>query len=619
MSRQCPRCIILDNDQLLDTYISDGPSRTPSFCPLSFSRSIGSVKQKLWQTMSETLSVASEANVKAKTIKQEWQEFKGAFTSIAGFKKFAILENSSRLANKDLRPVPEQNRTWAWWNFFAYWFSESWAVSTWSLGSSMVSGGMTVKASILVFFFANVFLVFFIVLNARAASMYGIGFSVLARTSFGIYGHYFQVVVRSILGIIWGGVQLYYEGQFISIMFRCIFTSWWTLPNHIPASQYTDTKTMVAFFLAFLITIPFTALPTHKLKHIFSIKCVLMPMAGMGVVIWTCTRNGGVDTGILVEPAAMSQTAFAFYVLSQCNSIWGATSALVVTSPDLTRFSKTPSAQIYGNMLALPVAQLICGCFGILSTAAVYEMWGTAYWNPYDLLNAILDHHYNSKARAGIFFAAFSFFFATLGTSLACNIMPFAMDMSCIAPKVINTVRGQLLCLVVAFAIVPWRIVSTSNGFLTFMSGYSIFQGSVVGVMIVDYFMRKGNINLNDCYRTSRSGSYYYFYGINIRAFFAFIAGFVVPLPGFIGTFGTTSVSTAATYINDMGWLMSLLFGIVAYFIACVIFPLPNVDKSAPFESYVNHQPVEDLSLSSGKSDIEAQEKEGATFGVVEV
>lgn len=85
-------------------------------------------------------------------------------------------------------------------------------------------------------------------------------------------------------------------------------------------------------------------------------------------------------------------------------------------------------------------------------------MYGTAYWNPYDLLNDILDESYSSKARAGVFFASASFAFATLGTSIACNIVPFAADVTCLAPKYINIIRGQFLCLILAFAIVPWLV-----------------------------------------------------------------------------------------------------------------------------------------------------------------
>jgi NCS1 family nucleobase:cation symporter-1 len=44
-------------------------------------------------------------------------------------------------------------------------------------------------------------------------------------------------------------------------------------------------------------------------------------------------------------------------------------------------------------------------------------MWGTSYWNLYDLLNGILDEQYTPKARAGVFFASAVWAFATF-----CNI-----------------------------------------------------------------------------------------------------------------------------------------------------------------------------------------------------
>jgi nucleobase:cation symporter-1, NCS1 family len=86
----------------------------------------------------------------------------------------------------------------------------------------------------------------------------------------------------------------------------------------------------------------------------------------------------------------------------------------------------------------------------------VFSMYGEAYWNPYDLLNGILDRSYTSGARAGVFFASAIFAFATLGTSIACNFIPFAADVTCLFPKYINIIRGQFIMLIIAFSIVPW-------------------------------------------------------------------------------------------------------------------------------------------------------------------
>ncbi|EGD85830.2 hypothetical protein H113_06804 [Trichophyton rubrum MR1459] len=214
-------------------------------------------------------------------------------------------------------------------------------------------------------------------------------------------------------------------------------------------------------------------------------------------------------------------------------------------------------------------------------------MYGEAYWNPYDLLNGILDHGYTPKARAGVFFTAAAWAFATLGTSIACNAVPFAADITCLAPKYINIVRGQVIWLIISLSIVPWRFVGTVSGFLRFLTGYCIFQGPVVGIVLIDYFfVRRGNLYLPDLYRHSSTARYYFTKGFNIRAFAAFIVGSLLPLPGLIGSFGN-SFSTAADHMFSLGWILSFLVGSLAYWILCALFKVPGDDASYGFEEKV--------------------------------
>ncbi|KAK2741787.1 hypothetical protein FQN57_005531 [Myotisia sp. PD_48] len=515
-----------------------------------------------------------------------WQRFKHAFSSPHAFHEAIKLDGASNsLANEDLLPTPPEKRTWATLDFFAYWWSESWAVATWSIGSSLITLGATVRDAILVVLFANIVSAIVIVFNGRAAASYHIGFPVLARSSYGIYGQYFVVVLRGVLGIIWGGVQLYYEGQFISICLRCIFPGWSRIPNKIPANQYITTQGMVGFFLAFLTAIPFMFIHTTKIRHFFNVKSVIVPLAGMGIVIWATTANGGVSADKLEDPSSRASVAvFAWGIIGQFNSVMGANSALLVTVPDLAKYAKSPKSQVYGQLLGLPLSQTICASFGIITTAALKNMYGVAYWNPYDMLSGILDHDYGSKARAGVFFASVAWAFATLGTSLACNVIPFAADVTSLAPKYINIIRGQFIWLIIAFAIVPWRIVATPNGFLQFLGGYSIFQGSVVSIMLVDYFViRRGNMHLPDLFRSSKEGRYYYTKGFNIRAFAAFIIGFVIPLPGFISSFDI-HFSVAADRMFALGWVLSFLVGGLSYWLICFVFKVPGDDGSYKFE-----------------------------------
>ncbi|TLD31219.1 hypothetical protein PspLS_02494 [Pyricularia sp. CBS 133598] len=548
------------------------------------------------------------------------QRLKKAVSSLRAFNNAIKLESSdSILVNEDLLPSPPSRQTWSVWSFFAYWWSESWNVSTWSIGASLITVGATVRDALLVVFFANLLSAAVMVLNGFAASRYHIGYPVLSRASFGIYGQYFVVVLRSILGIIWGGVQLYFEGQFISICLRCIFPSWDQIPNGIPADQYITTQTMVGFFLAFVFTIPFLFVHTSRIQHLFTVKSIIVPVAGLGIVIWATKNANGVGSAALdaqAEAARTSTSILAWAIISQFNAIMGANSALLVTIPDITRYSKTRNAQIWGQIIALPVGQTLCASFGIISTSAVINLYGKAYWNPYDLLNGILDQGYTPSARAGVFFASASFAFATLGTSIACNFIPFAADVTALLPRYLNIIRGQFLCLIVAFAIVPWRIVSSAAGFLNFLNGYSIFQGPVVAIMIVDYFIsRRGNLHIPDLFTKSKEGRYYYSGGFNLRAYASFLIGFLLPLPGFIMSFGTTEKSIAASNLYALGWELSFVIGGLSYAVASWLWPMQGDDKTHGFEQ----GPVEDGRMEADASSMSQAaivgEKQGFNSG----
>lgn len=318
---------------------------------------------------------------------------------------------------------------------------------------------------------------------------------------------------------------------------------------------------------------------------------MVLPVTGLGLVIWATTNNGGVSSGAIeVSTSASTSTiVYAFSIIAQFNSVMGSNSALLVTVPDIARYSKSLKAQLIGQLFGLPLA-IICAAFGCITTSAVANMWGEAYWNPYALLNGILDNSYSSKSRAGCFFVALSFTFATLGTSIACNIVPFAADVTCLVPKYINIIRGQFLCLLLGFAITPWHILTSAPTFLNFLGGYSIFQGSVVSIMLVDYFfIRRGNLDIAAMYSTSPDSKYYFFSGFNIRAIVAFIIGFVVPLPGFIGSFGTVKVSVPATRLFYLGWLLSFLFGGLSYWAMCLVWKVPGQeDCQRPYEDMVD-------------------------------
>lgn len=88
--------------------------------------------------------------------------------------------------------------------------------------------------------------------------------------------------------------------------------------------------------------------------------------------------------------------------------------------------------------------------------------------------------------RPAVFFLAFAFAFATLGTNLAANSIPVGADLAAVFPKYINMRRGGYVAAAIGFCITPWNLLSGAQTFLNFLTGYTVFLSPITGVLIAD-------------------------------------------------------------------------------------------------------------------------------------
>jgi NCS1 family nucleobase:cation symporter-1 len=93
---------------------------------------------------------------------------------------------------------------------------------------------------------------------------------------------------------------------------------------------------------------------------------------------------------------------------------------------------------------------------------------------------------------------------------------------------------------------------------------------------MTDYLLTKGNVFIGHLYNPSRTNKHYYYtYGWNVQAVIAYICGIALPFPGFVGTLGA-KVSTSATDLGRLGWLLSFSVSFVVYYVLCLIWPTEN-------------------------------------------
>ena len=148
-------------------------------------------------------------------------------------------------------------------------------------------------------------------------------------------------------------------------------------------------------------------------------------------------------------------------------------------------------------------------------------IYGQQTWNPLQV--SLLMH------RAPMFFSAFCWALSVIATNISANTTAVGNDLMLAFPRYVNIRRGQFICIFIALATTPWNIQNSAKSFSSFLSGYSVFLGPPLGIMLVDYWViRKRHLNLANLYQTGPGAELRYWKGFNMRAIFAFFCGYVL-------------------------------------------------------------------------------------------
>lgn len=547
-----------------------------------------------------------------------WQKFK---YSLAVEHNPNLTATQQFLYNFDLRPVEEERRKWKWWNFVFFWIADSFNINTWQIAATgIVDGGMTWWQTWLSVWLGYFLCGVFVSLSARVGFMYNISFPVAARSSFGIYGSLWPIINRVVMSCVWYAVQCSVAGPCIQVMLRAIFGQNLdkTMPNGIKDKDLT-TFTFLSFFLFWLFSLPFLWFPPHKIRHLFTVKAYVVPVAGIAFLIWTLKKAKHIGPVFHQKSKVEgSELAWAF-VTSTMNSLANF-ATLIVNAPDISRFANKPSFAMKYIIytVSIPVCFSLTSLIGILVSSASAVIWGEALWSPLDVLGKFLEE-YTPGNRAGVFFIGFAFALAQLGTNVSANSLSFGTDVTAILPKYMTIRRGSYLCAFLALAICPWKLTSSSSMFTTYLSAYSVFLSSIAGVVACDYYyVRRGYLKLPHLYSLQdpqdlSQPSVYKFntIGTNWRAYGAYICGILPNITGFVGATKTHTVPMGAVYVYRLNFFCGFISAFGVYAVLTHFFPVAGCPDVKAFEKgwYEEHPYVEDFADQiTGKQPIEGLE-----------
>lgn len=233
-----------------------------------------------------------------------------------------------------------------------------------------------------------------------------------------------------------------------------------------------------------------------------------MPFVTFGLFGWCMAHGTGLST-IDQQSAAgrkvAATTTTGWAIMNGINVVMGTLSPMLVNQPDLARYCKKPRDAGWLQGASVFISKVLIFFLGLAATSSMQGEYGKAYWNMWDLNNAILDHNWTPTARFGVFLVSFSYLFSTFGTNLGANSIPFGADMTGLFPKYLTIRRGQILCAILGVTLVPWKLIATAQTFITFLGSYNIFMAPLCAVSFTPRLRAHIKLTLQKTYRSLSS------------------------------------------------------------------------------------------------------------------
>lgn len=405
-----------------------------------------------------------------------------------------------------------------------------------------------------------------------------------------------------ILAVFWFAIQNVNGANAVKAMIGAIWPSFLTMHNAIPEDQGIESNTMVAYLIFFLVQFPFLCVHPNKARWLFVAKSIIVPVAWIAIFIWALVVEGpgpvfdqkpsaqgsqyswvflASMTSVLGNYATLSVNQVSIYYLPSPNpmTVLHANVLLACYQSDFSRYSRvSPKWQLLYIPL-LPIIFTFISFIGIVASSAGWSRYSTPSipWDP-----LVLISYWSS--RAARFFAAFSFALASLGVNISANSISAANDLMALLPQYVNLRRGQIICGMLSWALVPWKILASAGNFLNFMSAYAVFLGPIAAIMLWDFWLVKGM--KYDTLALYQPENPMYRYGsrwlVNWRAVVAFLAGVVPSLPGLINSVNEKIGVGKGIHPYQFGWLLGFVGTSVVYVSLSWAFPVEEalVDKA---------------------------------------
>jgi len=235
--------------------------------------------------------------------------------------------------------------------------------------------------------------------------------------------------------------------------------------------------------------------------------------------------------------------------------------------PDFNRYAKNERAQ-YIQLIIIPISFTLASFVGIAVTSAGIVLYGQILWDPLKLID-----QWDNRACALL--TSLVFVLSTLSANISANSLSVGNDMAALYPRYINIRRGQVICAFLgSWAFCPWKILASAPGFLSFVSGCTVFFGPIIGIMVTDYWLvHCTKVDVPSMYRPH--GRYRYTYGVNWRAVVSMVVSVPPTFPGLIDSIKAKARIQLGigSHLFDIAFLLGVSLASTVYFALSKLFP----------------------------------------------
>ena len=447
---------------------------------------------------------------------------------------------ASPLYNRDLAPADPSRRTWGTYNYAALWVSMSVNILTYMLAASLIQGGMDWKQAVLTVFIGNSIVLAPMLLNSQPGAKYGIPFPVLARASFGLLGANVAAVLRALVACGWFGIQSWIGGEAINTLLATLWPSWSEVPHGVA----------ICFGIFWAINLIVILKGIEYIRFLQGISAPILLGVGLLLLGWAYKSAGGFGPMLSAHSKFQNTSEFLKFLIPALNGTVGFWSTVSLNIPDFTRFARDQREQMIGQAIALPTTMTLYSFIGVAVTSATVVIYGTAIWDPVQLLSRF-------HSPVAVVISLLAILLATLNVNIGANVVSPANDFSNLWPKRISFKIGGMITCFMGVAMMPWKLLANHRTFIFgWLGGYAAVLGPVAGIMICDYFVIRHKVLLvDDLYL--RGSVYEYSHGFNWRAIVALVVGSGVALMGLL--------IPAVRFLYDYSWFVGFAVAFIVY------------------------------------------------------